>query len=85
MKYIFFINILSFLLYGFDKLLAKKKKFRISEKLLFLISLMGGPYGAILGSNIFKHKTKKLKFNILNKSMAIIWFLYFLCLIFDKI
>ncbi len=84
MKYIVFINMLSFLLYGFDKLLAKKKKFRISEKLLFLISFMGGPYGAILGSNIFKHKTKKFKFNILNKSMTIIWFIYFLWLIFDK-
>lgn len=85
MKYIVFINMLSFLLYGFDKLLAKKKKFRISEKLLLFISIMGGPYGAILGSNIFKHKTKKLKFNILNKSMAIIWSIYFLCLIFDNI
>ena len=84
MKYIVFINMLSFLLYGFDKLLAEKKKFRISEKLLLFISIMGGPYGAILGSNIFKHKTKKLKFNILNKSMAIIWSIYFLCLIFDK-
>ncbi len=81
MKYIVFINMLSFLLYGFDKLLAKKKKFRISEKLLLFISIMGGPYGAILGSNIFKHKTKKLKFNILNKSMAIIWSIYFLYLI----
>ena len=59
MKYIVFINMLSFLLYGFDKLLAKKKKFRISEKLLLFISIMGGPYGAILGSNIFKHKIKK--------------------------
>ena len=81
MKYIVFINMLSFLLYGFDKLLAKKKKFRISEKLLLFISIMGGPYGAILGSNIFKHKTKKLKFNILNKSMAIICSIYFLYLI----
>ncbi len=81
MKYIVFINMLSFLLYGFDKLLAKKKKFRISEKLLLFISIMGGPYGAILGSNIFKHKTKKLKFNISNKSMAIIWSIYFLYLI----
>lgn len=56
------INIITFLIYGIDKKLAKGKKQRISEfSLLFLTFLFGG-FGGIMGMKVFRHKTKKKKF-----------------------
>jgi uncharacterized membrane protein YsdA (DUF1294 family) len=52
-------------MFGLDKYFAIKHKYRISEKKLLLLSLIGGSLGAILGMNIFRHKTKKSKFVIL--------------------
>lgn len=63
-EYLIIINILSFILYGIDKLKAIKKKERISEKALILIGILGGSIGSLIGMNLFRHKTKKLKFII---------------------
>lgn len=63
--YLIIINILSFILYGIDKLKAIKKKERISEKALILIGILGGSIGSLIGMNLFRHKTKKLKFKVL--------------------
>jgi hypothetical protein len=62
--YLIIINILSFILYGIDKLKAIKKEERISEKTLILIGILGGSIGSLIGMNLFRHKTKKLKFII---------------------
>lgn len=62
--YLIIINILSFILYGIDKLKAIKKKERISEKALILTGILGGSIGSLIGMNLFRHKTKKLKFII---------------------
>lgn len=62
--YLIIINILSFVLYGIDKLKAIKRKERISERTLILIGILGGSIGSIIGMNLFRHKTKKLKFII---------------------
>ena len=62
--YLIIINILSFIIYGIDKLKAIKKKERISEKTLILIGILGGSIGSLIGMNLFRHKTKKLKFII---------------------
>ncbi len=59
---LFGINIISFLLFGIDKWLAKNKKYRISEKNLLVISFLGGSIGSILGIVLFKHKTSKPQF-----------------------
>lgn len=71
--YIFLINFLTFITYGIDKYLAKKRLFRISEKLLFFLSFLGGVVGAFLGMVTFHHKTKKRKFWILNFLIFIFW------------
>lgn len=62
--YLIIINILSFVLYGIDKLKAIKRKERISERTLILIGILGGSIGSLIGMNLFRHKTKKLKFII---------------------
>ena len=63
--YLIIINIIEFIIMGLDKLLAIKHKYRISEFTLLFISAIGGSIGAIIGMNLFHHKTKKLKFRIL--------------------
>ena len=46
----------------YDKHQAKKDRWRISEKTLFILALIGGSIGGIAGMYTFKHKTKKWYF-----------------------
>nr|WP_170468116.1 DUF1294 domain-containing protein [Ruegeria arenilitoris] len=61
--YLWVINGLTLLAFGWDKLRAGKRKRRIPErKLLWLAALGGGP-GALVGRWIFRHKTRKKLFS----------------------
>ncbi len=60
--YLILVNIISFALMGRDKSLARKGKNRISEKALFLVAIVGGSVGSILGMQLFRHKTKHKSF-----------------------
>lgn len=59
------VNLVSFALYGLDKLKAKKGLWRIRESTLLLVAALGGSLGALLGMEVFRHKTKHWKFRIL--------------------
>ena len=52
------INLLGYFSMWSDKRRAIKGKYRISEKTLFTIAILGGSLGSILGMNQFRHKTK---------------------------
>jgi len=80
--YIIIINIIAFLLMGIDKLLAKKHKWRISEKNLFIAPLLGGSIGGILGMQIFRHKTKHREFQFGFPMILLAWIivLSYVCL-----
>ena len=56
------INIATFSAFGADKRRARRESWRIPEKTLFLLSLLGGSAGALLGMRIFHHKTRKWYF-----------------------
>ena len=56
--YLTAINLVTFLVYGVDKLRAKRGAWRIPEKTLFLLPILGGSVGAIAGMKVFHHKTK---------------------------
>ena len=62
--YIVIINILTFIVYGIDKLKAKKGKWRIPESTLLLLAIIGGSIGAFLGMKVWHHKTMHKKFTI---------------------
>ena len=62
--YFLIINIITLLTMYIDKSKAKKGKWRVKESTLFILVLLGGGIGGILGMQVFKHKTKKLKFVI---------------------
>ena len=70
--YLIIINIHQFIIMGLDKILAIKNKNRISEKSLLISAFIGGSIGAILGMYTFRHKTKKLKFQLLYPLFLII-------------
>ena len=64
--YLVLINLLTFIVYGIDKLKAKKGKWRIPESTLLLLAFMGGSVGAWLGIKVWHHKTlhKKFKYGV---------------------
>ncbi|MBR2928289.1 MAG: DUF1294 domain-containing protein [Oscillospiraceae bacterium] len=56
--YLVAINVVAFLLYGIDKWKAKRDAYRISEKTLLTVAILGGSVGAICGMRYFRHKTR---------------------------
>lgn len=62
--YLIIINVIGFWAMLIDKWKAKRGAWRISEKTLFLLTLLGGGFGTISGMYLCRHKTKKLYFTI---------------------
>ncbi|SFB08429.1 Uncharacterized membrane protein YsdA, DUF1294 family [Flavobacterium swingsii] len=60
--YFFIINIIGFFLIGYDKKMAVANKYRIAEKTLLLIVLLGGVIGSGLAMLFFRHKTSKISY-----------------------
>lgn len=56
--YLVIINLAGFASMGIDKKKAIRGAYRISEASLFIIALLGGSMGSILGMQLFRHKTK---------------------------
>lgn len=62
--YLVVMNIIGFAIMGIDKSKAKRGAWRIPEKTLFLIAILGGSIGSLLGMKQFRHKTKHKTFTI---------------------
>ena len=58
------VNVVTFALYGIDKYRAKKGRWRIPERTLLLLPLLGGSVGGILGMAAFHHKTRHWYFRV---------------------
>lgn len=56
--YLIIANCVGFAAMGIDKSKAKRRAWRIPEKTLFLLSIIGGSVGTWLGMYAFHHKTK---------------------------
>lgn len=56
--YLAAVNLVTFTVYGVDKAKARRGAWRVPEKTLFLLPLLGGSVGALLGMRTFRHKTK---------------------------
>lgn len=61
--YLAVINTITFMVYGIDKLKAKKGKWRIPESTLLLLAIVGGSIGAWCSVKVWHHKTLHKKFN----------------------
>ncbi len=69
MKWIFFVytavmSLITFAVFGLDKIKAKTNSWRIRERTLFILAILGGGIGAFLGMQIFRHKTQHRQFVI---------------------
>lgn len=79
--YFIIINLIGVGVMALDKYKAQKGYWRISENMLFLVTLLGGGIGTVFGMYKFRHKTKKLKFTIGLPTILIIEILGMLYLI----
>ena len=71
--YLLVINVAAFVMYGMDKKRAVRGQWRIPEKSLLLAAAVGGALGALLGMQIFRHKTRHLKFTVLVPLCLVLW------------
>ena len=77
--YLIFINIIGLLSMYLDKYFSKNNMYRISEKSLFFIAILGGSIGSIIGMYQFRHKTKHKQFTI---GLPIILFIQLIILMY---
>jgi len=54
-------NLAVFGLYGYDKHMSRTGGWRIPERILLVVALIG-PFGAYGAMRLFRHKTQKIKF-----------------------
>ena len=62
--YLGVISIVGFILPAVDKIKAQQGKWRISEKSLFTVSVLGGSVAMYISMRLFHHKTKHKRFMI---------------------
>ncbi len=60
--FLFLFNSFTCFLCFYDKWCSIHKKRRIQEKTFFLLSILGGSIGLLIGMYLFHHKTKKNPF-----------------------
>lgn len=60
------MSAITFILYYLDKKRSLEGGYRISRKVLLLMSFLGGAAGGYLAMNIFRHKTRIWYFNVVN-------------------
>ncbi|MEW9500633.1 DUF1294 domain-containing protein [Jeotgalibacillus marinus] len=62
--YIGMMSIIGFYMMRADKERAKNNEYRIAEKTLWTVTMMGGALGTYCGMKQFRHKTKHISFRI---------------------
>ncbi len=55
------LNLVAALAFAYDKAKAKRNTWRTNEGTLLVLAFLG-PFGAFLSMQVFRHKTRKLKF-----------------------
>lgn len=58
------MSLITFFAYGLDKSAARTRRWRTQESTLHLFELLGGWPGALIAQGSFRHKTRKLSFQI---------------------
>ncbi len=60
--YLIIINLITFIFFWNDKRRSKKEVWRIPEKTLMGLCVIGGSIGGLLGMRVFHHKTRHALF-----------------------
>lgn len=61
--YLVCVNVIAFAAFGVDKVRARRGAWRIPEKTLIVLAVIGGSVGALAGMHVFHHKTRKAPFS----------------------
>jgi len=61
--YLWALNALTLMVFGWDKVRAQRRKRRVPERKLLWLAALGGSPGAVMGRWIFRHKTRKPGFS----------------------
>lgn len=74
------LSVTTFLVYALDKRAARRRHWRVPEKLLHLLALLGGWPGALAAQQVLRHKTRKLQFQALfwttvMLNLSFLWYL----------
>ena len=56
------MNLLALAVFGVDKWRAKHDRRRVPERTLWLLAVLGGALGALIGMQVFRHKTQHRSF-----------------------
>ncbi|MHB8818750.1 MAG: DUF1294 domain-containing protein [Bellilinea sp.] len=59
------LSFITLLLWGIDKYRAKMGQWRIPERALLTLVVIGGAFGALAGMFLFRHKIRKIQFWIM--------------------
>lgn len=62
--WIILVSVVGFIVMGIDKSRAIRHKWRIRERTLWILTIVGGGLGTFLGMMIWRHKIRKLHFVI---------------------
>jgi len=71
--WLFAINLITLVAYGYDKNQAQSGGLRIPEVVLHGLALAGGFLGGWVGRSLFHHKTRKPVFAVVLTISTIIW------------
>ena len=58
------MNLIGLFIMGADKKRAQKHQYRISERSLWMVAILGGAVGTTAGMQLYRHKTKHTSFKI---------------------
>ena len=67
------INMISFFVFAYDKLMAKMDRRRVSEKNLHFLTMIGGFVGSSLSMILFHHKVSKKTFFTKHLVIVLFW------------
>ena len=67
------LGLVGFVLMGVDKARAIGRAWRIPERAFFGLAFLGGAFGVLLGSSVFRHKTLKAFFMGMVILSAVLW------------
>lgn len=76
------VNMIAFIIMRIDKQKARKQQWRIPERTIWSLAVLGGALGVLIGMKTFRHKTKHSSFIIGMPTLFIIHIIIFLYIYF---